>query len=230
MSGAPPSPTGTLYLVATPIGNLRDISLRALDTLKAVDMIACEDTRHSARLLAHYEIRTPLTSLHEHNERAKTTALVQQLKDGRSIALISDAGTPLVSDPGWWLVHCALEERIPIHWIPGPVALIGGLVLSGLPLERFAFEGFLPAKPVARRKRLAALASDARTVVLYESPHRLLKTLADIRDVLGEVQVACARELTKLFEEVQRGEVSQVIAHFETHPPRGELVIALRPQ
>lgn len=219
---------GTLFVVSTPIGNLSDMTLRALETLKAVDLIACEDTRHTGRLLSHYQIRKPLISLHDHNERSRTPALVEQLKDGRSIALVCDGGTPLVSDPGWWLVHRALEERVPITWIPGATALIGALVLSGLPTDRFVFEGFLPAKPGARRRRLAALKTETRTMILYESPHRLVKTLHDIREILGDLPIACARELTKQFEEVRRGQVSELIEYFEQHGPRGELMVVLR--
>lgn len=217
--------SGTLYVVATPIGNLGDLARRAIETLKAVDLIACEDTRQTGKLLKHYQIDKPLTSLHDHNERQQTPGLIDRLKQGRSIALVSDGGTPLVSDPGWWLAHRAIDEQIPVSWVPGPAALIGGLVLSGLPTDRFVFEGFLPPKPGARRKRLEALKQETRTIVLYESPHRLLKTLRDIREVLGDVRMAAARELTKMFEEVQRGHVSDLVKHFEQKPPKGELVI-----
>ncbi|HBH97181.1 MAG TPA: 16S rRNA (cytidine(1402)-2'-O)-methyltransferase, partial [Candidatus Omnitrophica bacterium] len=177
---------GTLYLVSTPVGNLGDLTLRAIETLKGVDVIACEDTRQTGKLLAHYQIRKPLTSLHDHNERQKTPQLIGQLKSGQSIALVSDGGTPLVSDPGWYLVRRAIDAGIAVSWIPGATALIGALVLSGLPTDRFVFEGFLPPKPGARRKRLEALKDEPRTVVLYESPHRLLKTLRDIRETLGD--------------------------------------------
>ncbi|HBQ38039.1 MAG TPA: 16S rRNA (cytidine(1402)-2'-O)-methyltransferase [Candidatus Omnitrophica bacterium] len=220
---------GTLYLVSTPVGNLGDLTLRAIETLKGVDVIACEDTRQTGKLLAHYQIRKPLTSLHDHNERQKTPQLIGQLKSGQSIALVSDGGTPLVSDPGWYLVRRAIDAGIAVSWIPGATALIGALVLSGLPTDRFVFEGFLPPKPGARRKRLEALKDEPRTVVLYESPHRLLKTLRDIRETLGDVQIACARELTKMFEEVRRGPVSELIAHFEQKVPKGEFVLALNP-
>ena len=219
--------SGTLSLVSTPIGNLKDITLRALETLKAADVVACEDTRQTGKLLSHYGISKPLTSLHDHNERQRTPQLIEQLKSGQSIALVSDGGTPLINDPGWWLVHRAIEEDVPVSWIPGPTALIGGLVLSGLPAERFVFEGFLPAKRAARRRRLEALKAEERTVILYESPHRLLKTLRDIHEVLGDVRIACGRELTKLFEEVRRGTASELITHFTQHPPRGELVVVM---
>ena len=222
------SKTGTLYVVATPIGNLQDITLRAVETLKSVDVIACEDTRQTAKLLQRYAIRKPLVSLHEHNERVRTPELLAKLKSGASVALVSDGGTPLISDPGWWLVHRAIEEQVPVSWIPGPTALIGALVLSGLPTDRFVFEGFLPVKSGARRRRLEMLKSEARTIVLYESPHRLLKTLRDIHDILGDGQAACARELTKMFEEIRRGVISELIEHFEQHPPRGECVITFK--
>lgn len=219
--------SGTLSVVSTPIGNLQDVALRAVETLKSVDLIACEDTRQTAKLLTRYEIRKPLVSLHEHNERAHTPQLLERLRAGESIALVCDGGTPLISDPGWRLVHRATEERVPVTWIPGACALIGALVLSGLPTDRFVFEGFLPAKAGARRRRLEALRGEARTIVLYESPHRLLAMLRDIREILGDVSLACARELTKTFEEVRRGRISEVLLHFERHTPRGEFVVVL---
>ncbi len=218
---------GVLSIVATPVGNLSDITHRAVEMLKAASVIACEDTRQTAKLLNHYGIRRPLVSLHDHNERARAPELIERLKAGESVALVSDGGTPVISDPGWWLVHRAIEEEIPVTWAPGPAALIGALILSGLPADRFVFEGFLPAKPGARRRRLEALKDEPRTIVVYESPHRLLKTLVAIRDVLGEVSLACARELTKLHEEVRRGRVSDVLAHFEQHAPRGEVVLVI---
>lgn len=221
------SARGVLYVVGTPVGNLKDITLRALETLQAVDVIACEDTRQTGKLLAHHHIRKPLISLHDHNERQKTPELVRELEAGRSIALVSDGGTPLVSDPGWLVVRKAIDAGIRVEWIPGPVAAIGGLVLSGLPTERFVFEGFLPVKSGARRRRLEELKQDARTIVLYESPHRLLKALNEIREVFGDVQVACARELTKMYEEVRRGSAGEMIEHFTQHAPRGEFVLVI---
>lgn len=220
--------TGTLYLVATPIGNLQDISFRALETLKQVDLIACEDTRQAAKLLSCHQIHKPLVSFHDHNERSRTPELLQQLREGRSIALVSDGGTPLINDPGWWLVHRAIEEQVPTSWIPGAAALIGALALSGLPTDRFVFEGFLPPKSGARRKRLEALRTEERTIIFHESPHRVVKTLHDIHAVLGNLPMACARELTKKFEEVRRGPVSELIEFFDHHPPRGEFVLVLR--
>lgn len=222
------SASGTLFIVATPIGNLKDITLRAIDTLKAVDLIACEDTRQTGKLLAQHQIRKPLVSLHEHNERPQTERLLERLKAGQSVALVCDGGTPLISDPGWWLVRQAIERGISVTAIPGPSAAIAALTVSGLPSDRFAFEGFLPQKATARRKRLEVMRDESRTVIVYESPHRLVKALGDIRDVLGDVDLAAARELTKMFEEVRRGRVSELIAHFTAHPPRGEFVLVIQ--
>lgn len=218
---------GTLHIVATPIGNLNDVSARAAETLKSVDLIACEDTRQTGKLLHHLGISKPMVSLHDHNERQRTPQLIEQLKSGQSIALVSDGGTPLVSDPGWHLVRKAIDADLPVSWIPGPSALIGALVLSGLPTERFIFEGFLPVTSGRKRARLEALKGEERTVVIYESPHRILKTLNEIKEVIGDVPAACARELTKMFEDVQRGSVSELIAHFEQKIPKGELVVIL---
>ncbi len=218
---------GTLYLVATPIGNLQDITLRALETLKGVQVIACEDTRQTAKLLQAHQIFAPMVSLHEHNERSRSEDLIERLRRGDSVALVSDGGTPLISDPGWWLAHRAIEEQLPVTSIPGPCALVAGLTLSGLPMERFVFEGFLPVKSGGRRARLEALRDETRTIVLYESPHRLLKLLGELHEVLGDVPVAVARELTKKFEEVRRGRVSELAAHFEDRPPRGEFVVVI---
>ncbi len=221
--------SGTLYLIATPIGHLGDITQRALETLRAVDLIACEDTRRTGTLLQHAGIRTPTLSLHDHNERSRTPHLLARLEAGESIALVSDGGTPLVCDPGWWLVQQAIARKIPVSWIPGPTALIGALVLSGLPMDRFVFEGFLPVKTSARHTRMAALKEERRTVVLYEGPHRLLTTLRELQHELGDVPAVCARELTKRFEEVCRGTLSTLVTHFEQHPPRGEVTLVLRP-
>jgi 16S rRNA (cytidine1402-2'-O)-methyltransferase len=218
---------GTLSIVSTPIGNLQDITARALDVLRTVDLVACEDTRQTAKLLRSHQIEAPMISLHDHNERSRAPGLITQLQAGKMVALVSDGGTPLINDPGWWLVRQAIDAQIPVSWIPGPTALIGALVLSGLPTERFVFEGFLPAKSTARRKRLHALQGEPRTIVCYESPHRVLATLRDVRELLGDVRMACARELTKAFEDVRRGTVSECVAWFEQHPPRGEFVIVL---
>lgn len=218
---------GTLYIVSTPIGNLEDITLRAIATLKSVDRIACEDTRQTGKLLQRYEIRKPLISFHDHNERARIPSLIHSMINGDNIALVSDGGTPLINDPGWRLVHETIKEKINVTWIPGAVALIGALALSGLPIDKFVFEGFLPAKKVARQKRLKALKNIQRTVVLYESPHRLLATLQDIHQELGDLNIACARELTKMYEETCRDKVSVLVAYFKKHKPRGEFVIVI---
>ncbi len=221
---------GTLYIIGTPIGNLRDVTLRALDTLRDVALIACEDTRQTAKLLAAQQIRTPMVSLHDHNERQRTPELLARLKAGDSVALVCDGGTPLISDPGWWLVRRALDAEVPVGWVAGPTALIGALVLSGLPTERFVFEGFLPAKPGQRRARLESLKGEPRTVVLYESPHRLLKMLADVEAIFGDIVMSVSRELTKRFEETRREPVSRLRAHFAQQPPRGEFVIVFTPR
>ena len=218
---------GTLFIVATPVGNLQDITLRALETLKSVGCIACEDTRQTSKLLRAHQITTPLVSLHDHNERQRTPELLKRLQGGESIALVSDGGTPVISDPGWRCVREAIDVHVAVTWIPGATALIGGLVLSGLPAERFIFEGFLPTKPGARRKRLEAWKNEERSVVFYESPYRIVKTLREIHEVLGDVHVACARELTKMFEEVRRGTPQELLQHFEQHAPKGELTIIL---
>lgn len=195
---------GILYVVATPIGNLQDISARALEILRSVALIAAEDTRHSARLLREYGIATPLTACHDHNERERSHSLVQRLLAGDDLALISDAGTPLISDPGFQLVRQAREAGVRVCPVPGPCALIAALSAAGLPSDRFAFEGFLPARSSARRQRIEALAGETRTWIFYEAPHRLLECLADLCEVLGgERQVVLAREISKTFETIR---------------------------
>ncbi len=221
---------GALVIVATPIGNLQDISLRAIETLKTVDLIACEDTRHSAILLQSYGVTTPTTSYHSYTSRGKAARLIEQLREGTRVALISDAGLPGVSDPGAALVQAAVAAGVPVEVIPGATAALMGLVLSGFPTDRFVFEGFLPAKPGARRAKLEALREEPRTVVLYESPHRLLKALQAIEAVFGDIPMAVSRELTKRFEETRRDRVSRLGAHFAQHPPRGEFVLVLPPK
>lgn len=221
--------SGTLYVVATPIGNLGDITVRALDVLKSVDVIACEDTRQTSKLLQRYENRAPLISLHDHNERQRTPQLLELLNAGQSIALVSDGGTPLISDPGWWLVRQAIDAGVTVTSIPGPSAMLAALTTSGLPTDRFVFEGFLPVKSGGRTKRLEALREGGRTAVLYESPHRVCKTLEAIQEVFGDVEMSVSRELTKRFEETRRGSVSELRKHFSTHPPRGEFVLILPP-
>jgi 16S rRNA (cytidine1402-2'-O)-methyltransferase len=220
---------GTLYLVATPIGNLEDLTLRALRILQEVDLVAAEDTRHSRKLFNHYGIKTPLTSYFQHNEAAKGETLIRTLRDGRSVALISDAGTPAISDPGFALVRRCHEEGIPVSAVPGPSALIAALSMAGLPTERFAFEGFLPAKPAARRQALRQLHNERRTLVFYEAPHRLPAALRDVRTELGEErEVAVVRELTKLHEELFRGTANEACEHF-SDKVKGEIVLLIGP-
>ncbi len=218
---------GTLYVVATPIGNLEDITLRALRVLGEVDLIACEDTRVTRTLLARHGIATPTTSYFEHNKRIKGPQLVQRLAEGRSIALVTDAGTPGLSDPGFLLVRQAREAGIPVVPVPGPSALLAILAVAGLPADRFVFEGFLPARPGRRRHRLQALAALEMTVVLYESPHRIAATLEAIRDVFGEREVVIGRELTKQFEEIVAGPPSAHLERLATGPVRGEFTVVI---
>lgn len=219
--------SGELFLVATPIGNLKDITLRALEVLQAVDMIACEDTRTSGVLLKHYGIKTSMRAYHTHNEAEATEKLIETLSAGKRIALISDAGTPLLSDPGARLVRAAIDAGIRVTPIPGASALLSGLTISGLPAENFYYAGFLPNKTTARRTALATLQTIPTTLVFYEAPHRLLETLADLHAIFGERSAAVARELTKLHEECVRAPLSGLIQHFETHAPRGECVILM---
>ncbi len=217
-----------LYLVPTPIGNLEDITLRALRILKEVDLIACEDTRTSAVLLNHYGIETPRTSYHDHNEARKTPHLIARMQAGERIALISDAGSPGISDPGFFLVRACLEAGVPVEALPGPTAFVPALTASGLPCERFVFEGFLPVKK-GRQTRLQALATEPRTMVFYESPHRLVRTLAQLAEVFGpDRRAAVARELTKTFEEVRRGTLAELHAAYAAQPRvRGEIVLVV---
>jgi 16S rRNA (cytidine1402-2'-O)-methyltransferase len=218
---------GKLYLVATPIGNQEDITLRAIKVLRGVELIAAEDTRRAKRLLARYRIRAPLTSFFEHNEPAKTRVLVQRMVEGQDIALISDAGTPGISDPGFRLIRQAIEEGIEVVPIPGPSAHVVALVLSGLPTDSFHFFGFLPPKGAKRNKRLEEIKALRGTIVLYEAPHRLLRTLQDIRDYWGERQVVVARELTKTYEEVIRGEIAAVLEGLQGRKIRGEITLVV---
>jgi len=212
-------------LVATPIGNLGDITLRALETLKNADLIACEDTRTSAKLLSHYGISTRTFAYHEHNEASATARLVEQLQQGAQIALVSDAGTPLLSDPGSRLVQAAIAAGITVTPLPGASALLAALTMAGLAGGPFYFAGFLPPKTKAQHEMLTALKALPATLVLYEAPHRLLETLETLQHVVGDRPAAVARELTKLYEECQRGTLSALIAHYTEHPPRGECVV-----
>ncbi|MCX6545164.1 MAG: 16S rRNA (cytidine(1402)-2'-O)-methyltransferase [Acidobacteria bacterium] len=224
-----PQPVGILYLVATPIGNLEDITLRALRVLRECDLIAAEDTRHTAKLLHHFDIRTPTTSLHEHNEHAKTGELVEKLLQGNSIALVSDAGTPAVSDPGFRLVQAVLANSIRVEAIPGPSAVLAALVSSGLPTDAFVFVGFPPARARARGAWLEALRSETRTIVLFEAPHRIVSTLTDALRVVGDRRVAVGRELTKLHEELVRGPISEVLGRLTELRGEFTIVMAGRP-
>lgn len=218
-----------LYVVATPIGNLEDITLRALRVLREADLIACEDTRHTRKLLSHFEIRTPTVSYHEHNERERAAELVAKLKNGMNIALVSDAGTPLVSDPGLRLVQQAVEQDLPVVSVPGATAFVTALAASGLPTDEFLFAGFLPSKQSARRERLKALALLPMTLVFYEAPHRIQQTLDDALDILGSRSCVLARELTKLHEEYLRGTVAEIKEAVELRNPKGEIVLLFGP-
>ncbi len=219
--------TGTLYVVATPIGNLEDLGPRALRALREADLIACEDTRRTKLLLARFGVSTPVTSYFEHNKLTKGRHLLKLLAGGKSIALVTDAGTPGISDPGFLLVREARAAGARIVPVPGPSAVVAALSAAGIPADRFVFEGFLPIKPGRRLNRLAALRDLEMTVVLYESPHRLLKTLEAIREVFGDVEVIVARELTKQFEEILAGPVSKHLDHFRAHAVRGEFTLVI---
>ncbi|MCF7807134.1 MAG: 16S rRNA (cytidine(1402)-2'-O)-methyltransferase [Candidatus Marinimicrobia bacterium] len=222
-------PSGTLYVVSTPIGNLGDFTFRAVDTLKAVDLIAAEDTRVSGVLLKHYSISTPMLPYHDHNKVQATPGLIRKLEKGDDVGLITDAGTPMVSDPGFYLVREALRNDISVIPIPGASAVLAGLVASGLPSDRFTFEGFLPRKK-GRQSRFKQLAECRKTIILYESPHRIGRTLKDIAEHLGDRPVVIAREITKKYEEFIRGSVSQVREQLDTRSIKGEVVILIGEQ
>ena len=216
-----------IYLIPTPIGNLEDITLRAIRLLKEVDLILAEDTRVSIKLLKHFEIGTPLQSFHMHNEHKKVETVVEQLKNGKTVALISDAGTPGISDPGFLLVREALKEGVEVQCLPGPTALIPALVQSGIPCDRFVFEGFLPPKK-GRQTRLEQMSLETRTQVFYESPHKLLKTLEQLITFFGANRsIAVVREISKLYESTFRGSAQEGLDFFEVHPPKGEFVIVI---
>jgi 16S rRNA (cytidine1402-2'-O)-methyltransferase len=217
---------GTLYIVATPIGNLEDISLRALRVLREARLIAAEDTRHTRRLLARYEITTPVISYHEHNKLARRDELLAALADG-DIALVSDAGTPAINDPGYELVVAAIDEGYPVAPIPGPTAPIAALVASGLPTAQWTYLGFLPSKSKDRRAFIARYATLPTTLLIFETPHRLKAALVDLESTLGDRPMCAAREITKLHEEFVRGSISDVRAHFDQHAPRGEFVLVI---
>jgi len=221
---------GTLYVVATPIGNLEDITFRAVRTLNEVDLIASEDTRHTKILLDRYTIATPMTSYHKFNIRSKTAHLIHELQLGKNLALVSDAGTPGISDPGYELVAEAVKQGIKVESIPGPSAVITALSVSGLPTDRFIFEGFLPKKPGKKRKALEALKDEERTVIIYESPFRLVKTLAEIKNIFGERPLAVCREMTKRFEEIMRGSAGDALEKIKDQKVRGEIVLVISGQ
>lgn len=216
-----------LYIVSTPIGNLKDITLRAIEVLKSVDLIAAEDTRHTKILLDAYQISKPLTSYFEYNKFKKGDFLLNALKNGQKIALVSDSGTPGISDPGYHLIKLAIDNNIPVTVVPGPTALIAALVLSGFSASKFVFEGFLSSKKISRLNRLKELSKEKRTIILYESPHRIAALLADISEVFGNKQVSVVREITKKFEEVKRATAAELLEHFSKSKPKGEFVVVI---
>jgi len=218
-------PAGTLYIVSTPIGNLEDITLRAVRILKEVDLIAAEDTRRAKILLNAYGINTAATSFYSYNAEKKAPQIIKTLRDGSDVALISDSGTPGISDPGSVLISGCIRNGIPLTAVPGPTAFVAALVLSGKPTHKFVFEGFLSNKSAKRRRQLENLGSEDRTVIVYESPHRIIKFLKDFLDVFGDREVVIAREITKKFEEVRRGKASEHIEHFTENKPRGEFIV-----
>jgi 16S rRNA (cytidine1402-2'-O)-methyltransferase len=218
---------GKLILVPTPIGNLGDITLRALECLKEADLVLAEDTRVSGKLFKHFSISTPLLAHHQNNEHAQLAKLIVKLQQGETLALITDAGSPGISDPGFLLTRACVDEGISVEALPGPTAFVPALVQSGLPSDRFVFEGFLPPKK-GRQSRLNALAEESRTLVLYESPHKLVKTLTHLKETLGaDRRISVSRELTKLHEETLRGSLEEMLQHFEKHAPRGEFVLVI---
>lgn len=218
---------GKLYLVSTPIGNLSDITLRALEVLKSVDLIAAEDTRHSGLLLAHYGIKKELTSYHDFNKKTKAPQLLNKLLEGISIAIVSDAGTPGISDPAYLLVNLAIQNELEVIAIPGATAFVSALIISGLPTDRFVFEGFLPLKAGKKRKRLEELRDEEKTVIFYESRYRLIKTLTDLLESWGDRRISVSRELTKQFEETRRGRIAEVKSYFEKKNIKGEFVLVV---
>jgi len=214
-----------LYLVPTPIGNLQDMTFRAVEVLQEVDLILAEDTRTSGKLLKHFDILTPMQSHHMHNEHKMVEGIVQKIQTGTTIAVISDAGTPAISDPGFLLTRACVEANIEVECLPGATAFIPALVNSGLPNDKFVFEGFLPVKK-GRQTRLQLLSNETRTMIFYESPHKLIKTLTQFKEYFGEDRaVSVSRELTKLYEETIRGTITEVLSHYEAKPPKGEIVI-----
>lgn len=219
---------GTLYIVGTPIGNLEDITLRAIKTLQTVDWIAAEDTRHTGKLLHHFAIKTPQLSYHEHNQQRRIPSLVESLSQGHTIALVTDAGMPGISDPGYELIKACIDANIPVIPIPGVSACLTALSASGLPTDRFIFEGFLPTKNKERQQRLSVLKTESRTIILYEAPHRLVETASDLALILGAKRsIVIARELTKLHEQFWRGTLEDAVQYYQDHPPKGELTLVI---
>jgi 16S rRNA (cytidine1402-2'-O)-methyltransferase len=216
-----------LYVVATPIGNLGDITLRAIETLKSVDVVAAEDTRRSGMLLKHLGIKKPFISYHEHNEATRTTELVERLARGENVALITDAGTPALSDPGLRLIRECIKREVPFTIIPGPSSILTALLGSGFSTHKFSFRGFLPVRSGKRERELRAAAESEATVIFFESPYRLTKTLAACVDIMPDRQLCVARELTKKFEEFRNGTANEVLAHYQLHPPKGEIVLVI---
>lgn len=214
-----------LYIVSTPIGNLEDITLRALSILKEVDLIACEDTRRTGLLLSHYQIKNHLTSYHEYNKLQRTPEILEILRQGKSVALVSDAGTPGISDPGFYLIRAAIEKNYRVIPIPGASAILAGIVVSGLPSDRFAFEGFLPKREGRKKKKLADLKFEERTMIFYDSPNRVKKTLNDMIEIFADRKIVLVRELTKKFEETIRGKISEIIEILEKRELKGEIVL-----
>ncbi len=219
---------GTLFIVSTPIGNMKDTTLRALEILGSVDGVACEDTRETQKLLMHHQIRVPMISFHDHSGQGRLQGLIERLKDGQRIALVTDNGTPLVSDPGFTLVREALEQGIPVEPVPGPSACLAALVASGIPCEKFIFEGYLPQKAGGRRKTLEALREEKKTMVFYESPHRIVKTLEAMAEIFGERPACLAREITKKFEEFLRGNLKEILTEVLKRNKLGEMVIIVQ--
>lgn len=216
-----------LFIVPTPIGNLKDMTFRALEVLSAVELILAEDTRTTAKLLKHFDISTPMKSYHMHNEHKVLSTVLDQLSSGVNMALVSDAGTPAISDPGFLLVRACVKHNIPVECLPGATALIPALINSGLPCDRFIFEGFLPPKK-GRQTRLQALSQEQKTIVLYESPHKLIKTLTQICDFFGQSRIiSVSRELSKVFEETKRGTAKSLLDYYTKNPPKGEIVIVI---
>ena len=218
---------GKLYLFATPIGNLEDISIRTLNILKSVDLIACEDTRHSLKMLTHFEISKPLTSYFEHNKTEKGLKIIEKIKEGKNVALITDAGTPAISDPGEDLVRLCAENGVDVVPVPGPAALINALIVSGLPTGRFSFEGFLSVNKKSRADHLDEVKNDTRTLIFYEAPHKLLRTLNDMSKVFGDRKIALVREITKIHEEVKRTTLFEAVKFYTENPPKGEFVLVI---